>query len=74
MDIITLVIDETGSINKTRLLDIHNKVKETISHDVLGMNYGFYIVRVFNFLKSFLKSGESRTLLDIFQQDIMIFP
>lgn len=72
MDVITLVIDESGSINKTKLLDIHNKIKNVIVQDDLGMNYGFYIVRVYDFMKNLNPSCSKRNILDVFQQDVMV--
>lgn len=67
----TLTINENGCVNKTKLLTIHLKVKEAITRDIMGMNYGFYIVRVYDFLKK-VNPSKSKNLLDIFQEDIMI--
>jgi Poxvirus Late Transcription Factor VLTF3 like. len=71
MDLVTIIINENGLVNKTKLIYIHNRIKETIIRDILGINYGFYIVRVYKFVKNF-KPPQKINLLNIFQQDVMI--
>jgi uncharacterized protein YbaR (Trm112 family) len=71
MDGINLTIDENGFVNKIKLLDIHAKIKLKLSKDEMGANYGFYIIRVYPFLK-ILNPSKSKNLLDVFKQDVQI--
>lgn len=67
----TLVIDENGYVNKTQLLNIHFKIKDTLIKDAIGIEYGFYIVRVYQFLKH-INPMKSKNLIEIFKQDVKI--
>lgn len=73
MDTIVISIDEKGFVSKTKLLEIHYKIKEGLrpTDDNVGLKYGFYIVRVYEFLQS-LKPIESKNILDLFKQDINV--
>jgi len=70
---VTIIIDEHGRVNKTKLLEIHNNITTKIKQydDALGMQYGFYIVRTYKFLKT-LKPPKTNNLIEMFQQDVII--
>lgn len=71
-----IVITENGCVNKQKILDIHNNIKnkliktQTIKNKI-HLDYGFYIIRVHNFLKS-LNFNKAKNIIELFKQDTNI--
>lgn len=78
-------IDRSGCIEKNKILDIHNQIKylllkkrdkelKKINGDpiiILGVEFGYYLIRTFDFLKQY-STKPTKRLIDLFQEESVI--
>lgn len=89
LDDTIVMIDKGGCIEKNKIIDIHNQIKYILlqrrdqemkkEHGdpvvVLGVEFGYYVIRTLDFLKEYSAKPTSsgrRRLIDLFQEESVV--